>query len=531
MYRLSIGGLMAKNIIICFDGTRNDPDDAEQEIFDEGGVADDGISNILKLYFLFGGKIENLNQISSEPDDPLLDSVFANQPVFYFQGVGTYGGPIGQLLNAALAPRLLDVGNIIRNGIEVLKAHYQPGDKVIVFGFSRGAAIARRFSKVISDAEHSLNLGEKPVRFLGVFDTVASFGLPNLQDSELPPTQVVFKDKNRVSDNVEQAVHLVALDERRNAFKPTLMAAEARITEIWLPGVHSDVGGGYFYDGLSDVSLTHMLDEVAHRMPDIQIRSVDDVVQDEFDSQDFGLDKADIDIVPNHLATIHWHTRIGDIFLSDRDPRVCASKNNAAVNQVPLIHAAAIDRIVDEHTYETAALFEGIQHRIYERDLSISGQRPLDANDYRQSRPRDEISLSIGQSKTVQVQAAQLNCPTNIKVCAGEGYRFSFNEEVSWVDKTISCGATGWQAKEVLSLFKRPFFAMKEGERRHADANWFELLGNVNRDDGSIFRVCKFCEETVVFDQDGELFMFPNDLEDYYDNNRGFLEVTVTRVS
>jgi hypothetical protein len=131
----------------------------------------------------------------------------------------------------------------------------------------------------------------------------------------------------------------------------------------------------------------------------------------------------------------------------------------------------------------------------------------------------------------VQVQAAQLNCPTYIKVRAGEGYRFSFNESVVWVDKTIKCSASGWQAKEVLSLFMRPFFAMKEGDRRHADANWFELLGNINRDDTSLFRVCQFCAETMTFDQDGELFMFPNDLADYYDNNRGFLEVTVTRVS
>ncbi|WP_025898289.1 phospholipase effector Tle1 domain-containing protein [Sneathiella glossodoripedis] len=354
---------MAKNIIICFDGTRNDPEDADQEILDEGGVEDDGISNVLKLYFLLGGRIENLNQIKSDADDPLLQSAFDGQPVFYFQGVGTYGGPVGKLLNAALAPRLLDVSKIIRSGIEVLRNHYAAGDKIFVFGFSRGAAIARRFSKVITDSEHDLELDEKPVHFLGVFDTVASFGLPNLKDSELPEKTVIFKDKNRVADNVREALHLVSLDDRRNAFRPTLMADEARVTEIWFPGVHSDVGGGYYYDGLSNIALKHMIDEVKSRFAEIQFRTPQEVANAEFSEREFGLDFNDIKIHPDHLATIHWHTRLGDIFLSDRDPRICASKNNAAVNPVPLVHESVFDRIADDRSYRTAALFDGIVHR------------------------------------------------------------------------------------------------------------------------------------------------------------------------
>merc|ERR1719223_1081897 len=55
--------------------------------------------------------------------------------------------------------------------------------------------------------------------------------------------------------------HLVSLDDRREPFRPTLFNADPRVTEVWCPGNHSDVGGGYYHDGLSDCALVIMMKE------------------------------------------------------------------------------------------------------------------------------------------------------------------------------------------------------------------------------------------------------------------------------
>jgi hypothetical protein len=62
-----------------------------------------------------------------------------------------------------------------------------------------------------------------------------------------------------VANNVKRAVHCVALDETRNAFLPSLMNWDDRVEEVWFPGVHSDVGGGYTHDGLARISLDFMV--------------------------------------------------------------------------------------------------------------------------------------------------------------------------------------------------------------------------------------------------------------------------------
>ena len=48
---------MSKNIIFCFDGTCNDPEDAVQKEFLIGGAKDNSITNVLKLHLLFGGDL------------------------------------------------------------------------------------------------------------------------------------------------------------------------------------------------------------------------------------------------------------------------------------------------------------------------------------------------------------------------------------------------------------------------------------------------------------------------------------------
>ena len=230
---------MTKKLIFCFDGTGYEPSDAEDFFHDES------ISNVLKLHIFFGGVLN--------PNYPKSGNI-DGQRSFYYKGVGTYSrNKLKRLWNAAVAPRKGDVERIIKQASEDLKTHYEADDEIYIFGFSRGAAIARLFA-----AHHQ----GKQVKFLGLFDTVAAkdFGIDLKQDT-YPPSRTLFSDFT-LHKNVEEAVHLVSLDERRLIFQPTLINKTARnnVLELWFAGAHSDVGGGFWFDGLSDITLEFMLD-------------------------------------------------------------------------------------------------------------------------------------------------------------------------------------------------------------------------------------------------------------------------------
>ncbi len=126
---------------------------------------------------------------------------------------------------------------------------------VSIFGFSRGAALARAFCNQwlweCEDNRGQLLYEGHPIRFvfLGLFDTVASFGLPatNMSNSLVYGG---FKGRDLVvDDRVERCVHYVAGHELRFSFPVDLIRHNGKLSGNWLekvyPGVHSDVGGGY----------------------------------------------------------------------------------------------------------------------------------------------------------------------------------------------------------------------------------------------------------------------------------------------
>lgn len=119
-------------------------------------------------------------------------------------------------------------------------------EKIIidVFGFSRGAAAARHFVSLLNAKTRPLKerLGtpqaEIIIKFVGLFDTVSSYGL-------------------RSSDNVKalglalecvpkKVVHLTAGNEYRAHFSLTdITSSLGAGYELTLPGVHSNIGGSY----------------------------------------------------------------------------------------------------------------------------------------------------------------------------------------------------------------------------------------------------------------------------------------------
>lgn len=146
------------------------------------------------------------------------------------------------------------------------------GLELDIFGFSRGAAAARHFVNEVlkqdkGSLEPMLNRRGIPlgpgfswqnasirVKMVGLFDTVAAVGglrdMGNLRD--------IYNDRVNLylpPGCAEQVVHLVARDEeRRNFALNSVMPHWPR--EIVLPGVHSDIGGGYHPQMVERVLLT-----------------------------------------------------------------------------------------------------------------------------------------------------------------------------------------------------------------------------------------------------------------------------------
>ena len=90
------------------------------------------------------------------------------------------------------------------------------------------------------------------IRFLGVWDVVAAFGLANLGNTGLNIGHHLSVPKS----NLQYCFHALAIDERRLPFLPTRLHGAC---EVWFRGVHSDVGGGNTNRGLNDIGLRWMM--------------------------------------------------------------------------------------------------------------------------------------------------------------------------------------------------------------------------------------------------------------------------------
>jgi len=308
-----------RNFVLSIDGTWNDPSDAEAD--------GSSITNVLRLH----------KAISR--DDP---KHFAR----YIRGVGNeeQHGLFGRVVGGVLgwgAFRIRD------EAYAILVTNYRPGDRIFLFGFSRGAAIARMLAALIheegipeaitieKDAEgrisgYKAKGARRPVdiEMVGVWDTVAAFGIPvNLFG--IPFQEInLFRDLT-IAPNIKKAYHLVAIDENRDAFVPTLMNRDPeRIDEVWFSGVHSDVGGGYDPRRLADTTLHYMMSRAAEHGIVFHSSAVGEVSSN-----------------PDGLGVLHRHgKRPKDYKMSPRKIGVWAG-NEFAEGHKPRIHKTVLNRI------------------------------------------------------------------------------------------------------------------------------------------------------------------------------------------
>lgn len=252
---------MPKNIVICCDGTGN-----------QFGTVN---SNVVKLYSVL-------------VNDP------ARQTTYYHPGLGTMGAP-GALTRLAQGwTRMLGLafgyglmGNL-GDAYRFLMNAYEPGDRVFLFGFSRGAYTVRALAamlhmfgliakgndglipyaarlfrrrnqetfRIAAEFKAAFSRPCKP-HFIGVWDTVSSVGW--IYD----PLKLPYTAHN---PDIAVGRHAVAIDERRCFYRQNLWGAAAPgqdVRQVWFAGVHSDIGGGYPEpeSGLSKITLEWMVRE------------------------------------------------------------------------------------------------------------------------------------------------------------------------------------------------------------------------------------------------------------------------------
>src|SRR6266566_8493914 len=235
---------MAKNVVICCDGTGNE--------FGEQN------SNVVKLY----------KTLVSD----------AGQVTYYHPGIGTMGARnaltrVGKWWTRVIGLAFgYGISDNVADAYEFLIRNFAPCDQVYVFGFSRGAYTARALCgmlhivglltegneglipyairmikrseidfKVAADFKKTFSRECKP-HFVGVWDTVSSVGwiynavrFPFTRATKNPDFHIVR--------------HAVSIDERRAFFRQNSFGEphdpHQDVLELWFAGVHSDVGGSY----------------------------------------------------------------------------------------------------------------------------------------------------------------------------------------------------------------------------------------------------------------------------------------------
>jgi uncharacterized protein (DUF2235 family) len=197
----------------------------------------------------------------------------ANQPSAfnrYVTGVGTDVSLLGRLAGGLFGAGERDK---VDETFEQFKQAYAADPIIDIVGFSRGAATALDFANRVYKSRLKNGAGEQvgpTIRFLGLWDTVAAFGLASLgfYFSQLNFGHHLTLPNTRI----QYCFHAMALDERRTSFIVTRIHGGY---EVWFRGAHSDIGGGNGNTGLSNIALRWMYEKAKGSGLPIQQHDID----------------------------------------------------------------------------------------------------------------------------------------------------------------------------------------------------------------------------------------------------------------
>jgi hypothetical protein len=506
-----------RHLVVCCDGTWQDV------------VADSNVARLARAVDLPAG-------------DP---------PARYLPGVGASGVGL-----AKLAAGISGVGldDAILDGYGWLVETFAPGDRIALFGFSRGAYTARSIAGMIgrvglvdgsglddaaradavrrayaryralrnrpTDPTWSAGLTfayapgapDIPVEFVGVWDTVGALGIPaylGVPDLLHSRERYEFLDVE-LNPRIPHARHAVALDEMRGPFRPTLWADPAPgqdMRQVWFPGDHLDVGGGHPERQLSDTALQWMAAEATAAV---------------------GL-RFDLGRIPGFAPSPEGPAHqppaglAGAVLEIGYQPRPRA---------IPRVDAARPDPAVSAVAHER-------QERL--------GYRPT-------------VTPAVGHAVTVTVAADAAWTDTGVYLDPGD---YAFSATGRWSSARNSCGPEGESGLLHLSggLFSAIVDTVESGlrtvlnnpeaevagTRRENGLPWMSVVGRVANErvvpipGATAPRPTTRTEPDDVLplgaahkarvERPGYLYAYPNDALGFYGNNSGSVSLTVTRTA
>ncbi len=512
-----------KRLIVCCDGTWNNKED------EENGIA--APTNVVKLY----------NALADEDGNGI------KQLSYYHPGLGGEdSGIVDKILGGILG---VGIERHISSAYHWLGNNYEEGDEIYLYGFSRGAFTARSLGGMLSKGlldlssvssgeswkrvEKAYNNGYRkslssseewaggdwkffnnrektPIHFIGVWDTVGALGIPddleiaNILDNE---KRWRFHD-TKLGTNVTSARHAMAMDEIRSTFTITRWTNASECDdalEVWFPGAHSDVGGGYANADLSYGALRWMMDESK--------------------SKGLAFRKEAYELIyDNPLGVLH------------NSYKGALSKLRSRPRNLP----------------EVA---EKNKDKFHESVFIRQKKSPLEYSPYHQSR-----TLELGESITVEIFADTKWNHTQLYLGANQSFTFSATGK--WVDSKDVCDWKGTEnddftigdimraTSSFIGQIEAPLNKAFKNEsedmmytKRVESMRWFTMVGAIANDAGESVAVgndgsavehqyvdlTQHETEPLLITNPAYLYCFANDVWNLYKNNRGSVHLTVTR--
>ena len=315
---------MPKRIVFCADGTWNGPEQQTgtspiDSADNHGELNGATVTNVVKLFANLAGRVTPETMTMRDEQEKVVVDAAGNvvQIAKYIHGVGDSNSFLKKAMGGMFGMGV--IARIVR-GYTFISRNYEPGDEIHIAGFSRGAYTARALAGMIASvgllnraeydatnkdeayrlgvaawcksknmslngagkltdlANHLLNfvtgffahhlkpkqlIPNVPIKSVAVWDTVGSMGIPAYAGDK---RYDVFRFVDtKLSDQVQNGFHAMAVDELRLDFPVTAWDSRAGIKQVWFVGAHADVGGGYSAQEsrLSDIALEWMMRQLA----------------------------------------------------------------------------------------------------------------------------------------------------------------------------------------------------------------------------------------------------------------------------